>query len=314
MQPDKANPNQPGMVEVHGFELYERLGEGTMGVVFRARHLLADQIVALKVLYPVLAGNATYLQRFRAEADAARPLDHPNLVKVFGYGQRGQTHFICMEFVDGSNLRDVLRREGALPEPAVVVVGMCVASALHYAWEKTRLVHRDVKPENLLLSTNGSLKLCDLGIAKRMAVQQGDGVLTRTGCMLGTPHYVAPEQLKGTKALDCRVDIYSLGATLYHAVTGRTIHQADTEFGLLLKQATEPVKDPRAALPGLNDKFAELLMQMLELDLNKRPANWLNVYDTLAAINEELTAGDAIAQIRISSIKRHGAEHLRTRP
>ena len=292
----EAENNQDGTFEIHGFELYERLGEGTMGVVFRARHRLADAVVALKVLYPILAGNMTYLQRFRAEADAAMALSHPNLVKVIGYGQRGLTHFICMEYVDGCNLREVLRRQGPLNETAAVVAGMCVASALHHAWEKSRLIHRDVKPENLLLSSNGTLKLCDLGIAKRIAVKPVDAPLTRIGHMLGTPHYMAPEQLKGAKELDCRVDIYALGATLYHAATGQTIHVADNEFSLLMKQASEPVKDPRELLPGLNGRFAELLVQMLELDSARRPANWLVVYDTLAAIYDELMRSSAAAK------------------
>jgi eukaryotic-like serine/threonine-protein kinase len=289
------------LVQVQGFELYERLGEGTMGVVFRARHLFTDQIVALKVLYPILAGNLTYLQRFRAEAEAATHLSHPNLVRVYGYGQRNLTHFICMEYVEGVNLRELIRREGALTPSTVAAIGMCVASALHYAWETVRLVHRDVKPENLLVAPDGRLKLCDLGIAKRMASKPGDAPLTRTGYMLGTPHYIAPEQLKGAKELDCRVDIYSLGATLFHAVTGQTIHTAENEFSLLMKQATEPVRDPRDAMPGLDHDMAELLLQMLSLDPSHRPSDWCAVYDALFAIYQKLNAGEAKAQFRLST-------------
>jgi serine/threonine-protein kinase len=294
-------PNKQELVDVQGFELYERLGEGTMGVVFRARHLFTDQIVALKVLYPILAGNLTYLQRFKAEAEAATHLNHPNLVRVYGYGQRNLTHFICMEYVEGTNLREMIRREGALGESTVAAIGMCVASALHYAWETVRLIHRDVKPENLLVAQDGRLKVCDLGIAKRMASKPGDAPLTRTGYMLGTPHYIAPEQLKGAKELDCRVDIYSLGATLFHAVTGQTIHTAENEFSLLMKQATEPVRDPREAMPGLNRDFAELLSQMLDLDPARRPADWCVVYDALFDLYQKLNAEKTKTQIRLSA-------------
>ena len=289
------------LVEVQGFELYERLGEGTMGVVFRARHLFTDQIVALKVLYPILAGNLTYLRRFQAEAESATHLDHPNLVRVYGYGQRHLTHFICMEYVEGINLREMIQREGALSESTVAAIGMCVAAALHYAWETVRLIHRDVKPENLLVAKDGRLKVCDLGIAKRMASKPGDAPLTRTGYMLGTPHYIAPEQLKGAKELDYRVDIYSLGATLFHAVTGQTIHTAENEFSLLMKQATEPVKDPRDAMPGLNHDLAELLLQMLDLDPSRRPVDWCGVYDALFDIYQKLNAAKTKAQIRLST-------------
>ena len=289
------------LVEVQGFELYERLGEGTMGVVFRARHLFTDQIVALKILYPILAGNLTYLQRFRAEAEAATHLNHPNLVRVYGYGQRNLTHFICMEYVEGVNLREMLRREGALSETTVAAIGMCVASALHYAWETVRLVHRDVKPENLLVARDGRLKVCDLGIAKRMASKPGDVPLTRTGYMLGTPHYIAPEQLKGAKELDFRVDIYSLGATLFHAVTGQTIHTAENEFSLLMKQATEPVRDPRDAMPGMDRDLAELLMRMLSLDPSRRPTDWCGVYDALFEIYQKINSARSKGQFRLSS-------------
>ncbi|MCX7824780.1 MAG: serine/threonine protein kinase [Verrucomicrobiae bacterium] len=304
MAADDAKEKKHEMMEVPGFELYERLGEGTMGVVFRARHQFTDQIVALKVLYPILAGNVTYLERFRAEAEAAVHLDHPNLVRVHGFGQRGLTYFICMEYVEGINLRDLLAREGALDELTVIVIGMCVASALHYAWEKSRLIHRDVKPENLLISKDGRLKLCDMGIAKRMVPQPVDKSLTRTGYVVGTPHYIAPEQLKGGKELDCRVDIYALGATLYNAATGHTIHQADNMFSLLMKQASEPARDPREIMPGLDDAFCKLLLQMLDLDREKRPANWTVVYDELAAIHERLTLARMSAPIRISSAER----------
>lgn len=264
-------------VEIEGYDLCERLGGGSMGEVYRARDLGTGQVFAMKLLDPLLAGNITYLQRFRAEAEAAQRLDHPNLVKVFRAGQSGMTHFILMEFVDGTNLFKLIRAEGALPEATVAAIGMCVASALHTAWESARLVHRDIKPENLLVSNSGDVKVCDLGIAKRMVV--GAPAITRTGMTLGSPHYVAPEQARGEKNVDMRVDIYALGATLYHAATGQTVHNADSEFGLMIKHATEPVKDPRDVAPHLGDSTAELLTRMLDLDCNRRPANWYEVYE-----------------------------------
>ncbi len=272
-------------VEIEGFELLDRLGGGSMGEVYRARDLGTGRILALKLLYPLLAGNITYLQRFCAEAEAAQRLDHPNLVKVFRAGRSGMTHFISMEFVDGSNLFKLIRAEGSLTEATTAAIGMCVASALHTAWESERLIHRDIKPENLLISSTGIVKVCDLGIAKRMV--SGAAQLTRTGMTLGSPHYVAPEQARGEKEIDMRVDIYALGATLYHAVTGQTVHDSDSEFGLMIKHATEPVKDPRTIAPNLGNALAELLVSMLDLDRNRRPANWYEVYEQLSAIYEE---------------------------
>lgn len=188
--------NDP-QVDIEGFELFERLGEGSMGEVYRSRDLKTGDVVALKLLYPRLAGNVTYLQRFRAEAEAVRRVNHPNLVKVFKSGQSGMTHFIVMEFVDGTNLLKLIRAEGGLTEATTAAIGMCVASALQTAWGQERLVHRDIKPENLLIGNDGTVKVCDLGIAKRMI--SGAPTLTRTGMTLGSPHYVAPEQARGEK-------------------------------------------------------------------------------------------------------------------
>jgi serine/threonine-protein kinase len=275
-------------VEIEGFALFERLGGGSMGEVYRARDLETGDVVALKLLYPLLAGNVTYLQRFHAEAEAAQRITHPNFVKVFRSGQSGMTHFIVMEFVEGTNLLRLIRTDGVLTEATTAAIGMCVASAMHTAWEQERLIHRDIKPENLLIGHDGTVKVCDLGIAKRMI--SGTPSLTRTGMTMGSPHYVAPEQARGEKAIDMRVDIYALGATLYHAATGQTVHNADSEFGLMIKHATEPVKDPRIAAPHMGNEMAELLMSMLDLDQDRRPANWSVVYEQLLAIYDATEA------------------------
>ena len=279
--------NSPS-IAIEGFELLNSLGGGSMGEVYRARDLSNGRLVALKFLYPFLAGNMTYLQRFQAEAEAARRLDHPNIVKVLTSGQSGLTHYICMELVEGNNLRKLLQAEGALTEATTAAIGMSVASALNHAWEMERLIHRDIKPENLMISNDGVVKVCDLGIAKRML--SGAAPLTRTGMALGSPHYIAPEQARGEKQLDLRVDIYGLGATLYHVVTGQTVHQSDSEFGLMIKHAAEPVPDPRTFMPDLSASFADLLMRMLDLDRDHRPPDWCAVYDELTAIYEPLQA------------------------
>jgi serine/threonine-protein kinase len=281
-------------ISIGGFEIYQSLGEGGMGAVYRARNLETDQIVALKVLYPLLAGNTTYIERFKAEAENALQLDHQNLVKVFSWGCRGLNYFIEMEYVEGKNLGTLLKEGGALPEVEVAVMGMCVASALHYAWEKSRLIHRDVKPGNLIIGDKGSLKLCDLGIAK--CIVEGRKSLTRAGTSLGSPHYIAPEQARGEKDINYRADIYALGATLYHAVTGVTVHDADSEFSLMVKHATVPVRNLREIKPELNDLFVALLMRMLELDQNKRAQDWYTLYGELETILKKI-APDRLSRI-----------------
>ncbi|MCX6722127.1 MAG: serine/threonine-protein kinase [Candidatus Staskawiczbacteria bacterium] len=269
---------------IEGFEIQARLGEGSMGVVYRAKNLATKQIVAIKILYAYMTSGEAHIRRFQEEANMALNLDHPNLVKVFQLGKSGPNLYIAMEFVDGMNLHELLVKEGSLSEATVAAIGMCVASALYYAWEKEKLIHRDIKPGNLLIGNSGILKVCDLGIAKRLDAKSGQ--LTHTGVTLGSPHYIAPEQAKGEKDIDVRVDIYALGATLYHAVTGQTVHNCESEYGLMIKHATEPVKDPRTIKPDLSDKFAVLLMKMLELDRSRRIQDWFKVYETLEEIQK----------------------------
>lgn len=273
-------------VEIPGFTLLNRLGEGSMGAVFKAHNLATGQIVALKILFPhLLLGDSTFIKRFQEEANVAERLEHPNIVKVFQQGKAGAYYYITMEYVNGKTLRQLIAENGALSERLVALIGMCVASALDYAWGKEKLVHRDIKPENLLISNDGPLKLCDLGIAKRIDARAQN--LTRTGMSLGSPHYIAPEQARAEKVIDFRVDIYALGATLYHAVTGETVHKSDSEFNIMYMHATQPVQDPRVRHPELSTQFSGLLMRMLKLDPNERFASWSEAFFALEAIYQD---------------------------
>lgn len=273
-------------IKVEGFEIYEQLGMGGMGAVYRALDLSSGQIVALKVLFPHMARDQMFIKRFLAEAESAQRLDHPNIVKVFHCGVSGETRYIAMEYVDGDNMRALIKQQnGVLHEATTAAIGMCVASALYYAWEKERLIHRDIKPENLLIRSDGAVKLCDLGIAKRMVPDATN--LTRTGMRLGSPHYMAPEQVKGSKDIDFRVDVFALGATLYHAVTGHTLHDAENEFSLILMQAAGEIKNPRELNPNISERFATLLMRMLKIDRNFRQGDWETVFLELETIYNE---------------------------
>ncbi|MEZ6197435.1 MAG: protein kinase [Planctomycetota bacterium] len=197
---------------------FEMLGRGGMGLVFRARHARLDRAVAVKVLLRRRVGSEELAARFEREARALAQLDHPNIVRVYDYGEAGNLPYLIMEYVDGASLRQILESEAFRPEEALALVPE-LCDALSYAHEKG-VVHRDIKPENILLDRTGRLKIADFGIAK---IADGDAPkrrLTGSRMVMGTPHYMAPEQAERPQEVDHRADIYSLGVVLYEMLTG----------------------------------------------------------------------------------------------
>lgn len=271
-----------------GYEIIAELGHGGMGHVFRARHLTLDRQVALKVLGNGLSGDAAYRQRFLAEARSAARLNHRNIVQIYDFGQCGPTSFLAMEFVPGQNLGAVLRSRGRLPEAEAV--GLCrqAATALGVA-HAAGLVHRDVKPDNLILRDDGVLKLVDLGLAKSLADDQG---LTLTGVVAGTPHYISPEQIEGRRDIDPRADVYSLGATLFHLVTGHTPHEGSSPMVVIAKHLNDPPRDPRSFEPALSDALCAVILRMMARHRDGR-------YPDMAAVDRELArleSGEAVEE------------------
>src|SRR5581483_1060227 len=208
-QPVSAAPPPQPVVDIGGFEVLARLGEGGMGQVFKARQKSIDRLVALKVLTPKLAQDRDYVERFEREAKAAGKLTHPNIVGVIDRGEQtngpAPVRWIAFEFVDGSSLESKLKH-GRLSEREALKVVRDMSEALAYA-SKQGLIHRDVKPDNILLTKDGTPKLADLGLAK---FQHDNSSLTQTGIVMGTPHYMAPEQALGERDLDIRADVYAL--------------------------------------------------------------------------------------------------------
>ncbi len=214
--PNESNPASATSSTIGGYELLELLGKGGMGTVYRAK-TPAGAIVAVKILAPHLTGNDVLRSRFYLEARLAMGLEHPNIVRAIDVGEDNARHYLAMEFIDGESVNKRIAREGALPEPDAIKIAAAVARALDKAHSEG-LVHRDVKPDNILVTKSGEVKLTDLGLAKKAEI---DLDLTRTGKGLGTPHFMAPEQFRDAKNVDPRSDIYALGATLYVMVTGR---------------------------------------------------------------------------------------------
>src|SRR5262245_16683306 len=216
--PPEELPLRPGQT-FHGLEILELLGKGGMGVVYKARQPTLDRMVALKILPQKMALDPDFQNRFIREAKALGSLNHPNIVAVYDFGAEGGLFFFAMEFVDGTNLRQIIRDRKLSPEQALKIVPQ-LCDALDYAHAEG-VVHRDIKPENILLDRKGRVKIADFGLAKLVGADvAAAGMLTVTNMVMGTPHYMAPEQVENLKGVDHRADIYAIGVVFYEMLTG----------------------------------------------------------------------------------------------
>src|SRR5271156_3531799 len=228
------------------YELSNQVARGGTAQVYLARDLLLDRPVALKVLFPELSTDATFVERFRREAQAAANLSHPNIVPVFDWGQSDSTYFIVMEYVDGEALSSIIKTQAPLEPHQAASIAADIAKALTYA-HRHGVVHRDVKPGNVLIASDGQVKVTDFGIARAIG---RDESVTQTGLVMGTATYFSPEQAQGL-GVDGRSDVYSLGVVLYEMVTGRPPFVADTPVAIAYKHVSENPIPPRELEPRL---------------------------------------------------------------
>ena len=257
----------PG-VRFGDYEILAELGAGGMGKVYRARDLTLERLVALKTLAPEFGSDPGFVRRFLKEARAAARLNHPNIVQIYDFGQVGDTYYLAMEYVDGHSLGAYLRRGHFSERDGLLVIRhACRALAVAHA---EGLVHRDIKPDNLMLTSKGEVKLVDLGIAKRVDEDQS---LTQTGQAVGTPHYISPEQIRGSRDIDPRADIYSLGATLYHLVTGHTPFKGTSGALVMSMHLVQPLADPRTYVPGLSVGICRVIRKMMAKSRDDRYAD-----------------------------------------
>jgi len=275
--PRDGGSDRPGKV-VGEYELLARLGKGGMGSVFKARHTKTGQIVAFKTLMPSDAKNVNLVKRFQRESKIALSLRHENIVAGLDAGVVGNLFYLAMEFVDGESLAELLRREGRLaPEKAVrIMIGL--ARGLAHAHERG-LIHRDVKPENVLLGRDGSVKLCDLGLAREVS----DLGFTMLGAALGTPKYMSPEQVAGLKTIDGRTDIYSLGATAYHMLAGRAPYGGSSSALVMAAQLSAKFPPLREVAPEVDERLAGIVERCMRKDPAER-------YQSMEELIEDLEA------------------------
>jgi len=240
------------------YELSHLVARGGMAEVYRAHDQLLDRPVALKVLFPELSVDRSFVERFRREAQAAANLSHPNIVPVFDWGEDGGTYFIVMEFVDGRPLSSILRTAGPLHPDRAAEIAADVAGALSYA-HRHGVVHRDVKPGNVLITDEGVIKVTDFGIARALNTEES---LTQTGAVMGTATYFSPEQAEGM-GVDARSDIYSLGVVLFEMVTGRAPFLGDTPVAVASKHVREHPPAPRDINPGVPPDLEAIILKCM---------------------------------------------------
>jgi len=289
---------EPGTT-LGNFAIQSKIGSGGMGDVFLARQISMDRLVALKVLPQALTRKPNVVERFRHEVRMSARLEHPHVVTAFEAGEDFGYHYLAMSFVDGEDLRSRLRRAGVLPEKEALTYARHIADALGYAWNTYRMLHRDVKPGNIMVDRKGKAKIMDLGISKCLAEGE-DAELTVSGMLVGTPHYMSPEQALSGAELDCRADIYSLGATLYHLLADTPPYPGKTTTEVLRQIGLAPVRPLRELNSAISEPCARLVQKMMAPNREQRQPSWeaviTDIDRVLAGRDPLLAVGEASSE------------------
>ncbi len=268
-----------------GYEILRELGRGGMGAVYEARQLALQRTVALKILPPHLADEEGFIARFQSEAIAAANVNHANIVQVFTAGESEGIEYIAMEFIEGETIQQRLKRLGRLPLTEALDIAYHVAAALDHAWQTAQLIHRDVKPDNIFLAQNGTVKLGDFGLAK--ILREGATSATVTGVVLGSAHFMSPEQARGQRDLDARADIYSLGCTLHYMMTGRTVFEGPDFMSVMYKHVNEAPAPLHTLLPHCPAGVNRLLTRMIAKKRDARPPSHAELVGEILHVRDE---------------------------
>ncbi len=274
--------------QIPGYQMLQKLGKGSMGLVYKAKQLSVDRVVAIKILLEPLAQNKEFIKRFEREAKIAAKLSHNNVVNAIDAGEVNGHYYFVMEYVEGPTIKDFLDQNRVFDEREALRIVLAIAEALKHANQRG-LIHRDIKPENVILTRDGGVKLADLGLA-RLTDDEKWG-LSEAGMAIGTPYYISPEQVRGQTNVDIRADIYSLGATLYHMVTGKVPYGGETPNEVMRKHV-----DPNVTMvppDHLNTKLSGGLGMVVETMMAKNREHRYQTPDDLILDLKCLQRGDS---------------------
>jgi serine/threonine-protein kinase len=296
------------VITVPGFEIVRELGVGGMGRVYLARQLSLNRSVALKVLPFQLAQDPAYVARFKQEAKSAANIKHENIVQVYDAGEADGQYYFVMEYIHGETVGKRVQRKGRFDEKNALLIVEAVAAALEYAWNEASLIHRDVKPDNILVDEDGTVKLTDMGLAKIHS--GGEKSITVDHSMIGTPHYCSPEQAKGELEIDFRSDMYSLGATLYHIVTGKIPFDTTSGISAMLKNITDFLPDPIDVVKDLSVDLGWFIEKLMAKAPKDRYRDWADVLEEIDGLLNEKPLKERLIKKGKSTILRSKKRNL----
>ena len=287
-------------IQLTGFELIEKLGEGGMGHVWKARQLSLDRTVAIKLLPPRFSTDPECVRQIIQEARTAAKLKHPGIVQVYDASEQNGTFYFVMEYVDGYNVGHWISRKQRLACKDALIVIESVAAALNYAWNKSGLIHCDLKPENIMVDRDGSIKVADLGLS----VTRDSKTLLHDDEVAGSPSYISPEQVAGGKELDCRTDIYSLGCCLYHMVTGQRPFHELPDSAAMEAQISSFIPDPRDIVPAVPAPLCVLIERMLVKNRDNRLKDWQAVLSEIHRVQRGISPMGPHPEDNASTLRR----------
>ena len=267
------------ILKIPNLKLIEKIGDGGMSTVWKAWDIAHQRLVAVKILDQEFASDGAEVRQFRSEERFMEEIHHPGIVQAYAIKYHDGIWFLVLEYVDGYTFADLLRRKQHIEEADCLLICESVAAALDVAWNDHGVVHCDIKPENIMINTEGIVKLTDLGISHRFQYLD-NGSVTVPDHVQGTPAYISPEQIYGDVEPDCRCDIYSLAATLYHLATGRILFPGLDNDNMMRAHCDESTqaRDPRTYRPELSEGFCQLLESMLVKNRDYRVSSWQDVF------------------------------------
>jgi serine/threonine protein kinase len=276
------DPTPPLPEKIGDYLVHHKIGQGSMGHVYHVEK--EGQIFALKILSEKLSSDEAMVERFKREIRQSVQLDHPHIVRCMGMGIHEGCYFYVMEYVEGQTLQKILMRQGAFPFPQAIEIITQIAEALKYA-SNLNIIHRDIKPENIMIDSHNQAKLFDLGLAKSL---DSKNHITDLGTVVGTPHYMSPEQALGNEPLDLRSDIYSLGATFFHMLVGRTPFQGKNAVDILQNLLKKDIPDLQEINPKLPERLCRLVESTLAKNKLERPQSFEALIEQLKQLQSSV--------------------------